>query len=330
MQKLYKQNLMAKLRLSLIIMLKTQLLNNVKDMNVVDCKLELQMQAAKHRCTSSNFSLLWHMHLGALKNHESCLRHLPIFGYPTMPCWKLSPHRKALVMIAKQLKFAEKLVKTDSSGVLRQLRCCLWWQSRISWFPSSGWHLSSVHLLRRVPFRLEWGPSACTAHPRFQTWGELRRKRNYGQHSAQTKKCGDEKGWRIVHHPTPAVKLIPYHGFSLIKICPLFSRLSADVGQLVRQTVSLVLSLRNLSWMHGRPKSSAFWRTPWTTQRPVHRKVQRAYAIELRSWLSQHLYWPWIQSPAQSDHCYKSRCLPPWFLLLSHWSKARHHRCVPA
>ena len=82
-------------------------------------------------------------------------------------------------------------------------------------------------------------------------------------------KMWDEKGWRIVeHHPTPAVKLIPYHGFSLIKICPLFSRLSADVGQLVRQTVSLVLSLRDLSWMHGRPNSSAFWRTPWTTQRP--------------------------------------------------------------
>lgn len=70
-------------------------------------QLELQMQAAKHRCTSSNFSLLWHMHLGALKSHESCLRHLPIFGYPTMPCWKLSPHRKALVVIAKQLKFAK-------------------------------------------------------------------------------------------------------------------------------------------------------------------------------------------------------------------------------
>ena len=101
--------------------------------------------------------------------------------------------QKSIGHDCKTANICEKLVKTDSSGVLRQLRCCLWWQSRISWFPSSGWHLSSVHLLRRVPFRLEWGPSACTAHPRFQTWGELRRKRNYGQHSAQTKKCGDER-----------------------------------------------------------------------------------------------------------------------------------------
>mmetsp|Transcript_27806 Transcript_27806/g.60575 ORF Transcript_27806/g.60575 Transcript_27806/m.60575 type:complete len:291 (-) Transcript_27806:79-951(-) len=46
-------------------------------------------------------------------------------------------------------------------------------------------------------------------------------------------------------------RLIPYHGFSLIKICPLFSRLSADVGQLVRQTVSLVLSLRNDLGFHS-------------------------------------------------------------------------------